>query len=992
MEMPNSRSGRSRRFAARWRAVAAVPLFAIALLAAAPGAAAQDAPLRVSVNGKFYRVSDNVVSGEDTAQPLDALTSRKASLAAQVLDREILYSNFAARLFSPTTRALVMSAMASGRLIEPWQRTLATSGARPSETKLASASENFKAWASRLAGDPKQLALAVARKVYSDGFAAYRENAAIYRSVMNQNETLSYDAAIRFLRNEMATRRLAVAFEIERYFNDASAVLAASPPPGPEESTKARQRIQTEVIDKVGTGVTSPADLERNYLRLARIAESEQPTLRSYLGTVRPAVVRFTFTGGKGGDAASGAPPGAAVTGFAGQNAVTVSVPMARPKNPPVNITGGVLPLPPGITAPVQGNRPPARPAPQGNSNAPNNANPATDHLGSAGGSPGAGDTATPDSADATLANNSSPASPAPGDPVNLKTYSSKPYHSADGMVFNPLNGMWENPGDPSDYRLPAVITCCDDTGLAFPDDALEAQQDYWWDGGATDPNCGRLYDCRTVIDTTGGTDNGSSPTDRDGEILQVLQYLDQLPPDQRGPAMSTFLDKLPPAYRKRVDQLQRRYNASRGGTPRAAALNYSATPYSGSSPGNNSTITGLGGGVASNYTQITQPAAQAIVTQYKSIPGGVTLEGGSADLSFIKSVAYQPEANAFILNNDLVYLNPVSGAEFLELYRALASDDRLGVSLGSTQAIVFGNLPPESVPATNLELADKFLADITFGNKLLTSGYVFAPGYPGAAPRSVPNIAVYFNIHDFHFSRSADGGLSRSGVRLDTTLVPLSSVAGSDGGHQPDFDRITKGNVPQEYVANLKHLQDNIAYYTRERIVRQAIAYGEAAAFIRALKLDGVKLDAEAAFASLPSSKDEALAPTAPASGDSCALAAEHWHSTESIGTRVAYEDHLARFPTCAFATLAKARIAALGPSKPAPAATDTAKTCAAGFAPDSDGDCVRRKSVRKPPAKRVTSRAAPETASTADHLPVLDCSNPSQIMACANRALTGH
>jgi hypothetical protein len=45
----------------------------------------------------------------------------------------------------------------------------------------------------------------------------------------------------------------------------------------------------------------------------------------------------------------------------------------------------------------------------------------------------------------------------------------------------------------------------------------------------------------------------------------------------------------------------------------------------------------------------------------------------------------------------------------------------------------------------------------------------------------------------------------------------------------------------------------------------------------------------------------------------DPCALASDHWRSTELINTRAAYEDHLARFPSCAFAGLARARIETL-------------------------------------------------------------------------------
>ena len=52
--------------------------------------------------------------------------------------------------------------------------------------------------------------------------------------------------------------------------------------------------------------------------------------------------------------------------------------------------------------------------------------------------------------------------------------------------------------------------------------------------------------------------------------------------------------------------------------------------------------------------------------------------------------------------------------------------------------------------------------------------------------------------------------------------------------------------------------------------------------------------------------------APT-PAPVDPCAAASDHWKSAEAINTKAAYEDHLARFPTCSFASLARTRIAAL-------------------------------------------------------------------------------
>jgi WD40 repeat protein len=49
---------------------------------------------------------------------------------------------------------------------------------------------------------------------------------------------------------------------------------------------------------------------------------------------------------------------------------------------------------------------------------------------------------------------------------------------------------------------------------------------------------------------------------------------------------------------------------------------------------------------------------------------------------------------------------------------------------------------------------------------------------------------------------------------------------------------------------------------------------------------------------------------PPAPPPPDPCAAAEVHWKSTEAMATRDAYADHLARFPSCAFVTLAQGRI----------------------------------------------------------------------------------
>jgi tetratricopeptide (TPR) repeat protein len=62
------------------------------------------------------------------------------------------------------------------------------------------------------------------------------------------------------------------------------------------------------------------------------------------------------------------------------------------------------------------------------------------------------------------------------------------------------------------------------------------------------------------------------------------------------------------------------------------------------------------------------------------------------------------------------------------------------------------------------------------------------------------------------------------------------------------------------------------------------------------------------------------AVAAPNPPLSELCTAAADHWKSAASIGNRKALEDHLARFPNCAFSGLAKARLESLKVATAAP------------------------------------------------------------------------
>jgi hypothetical protein len=76
----------------------------------------------------------------------------------------------------------------------------------------------------------------------------------------------------------------------------------------------------------------------------------------------------------------------------------------------------------------------------------------------------------------------------------------------------------------------------------------------------------------------------------------------------------------------------------------------------------------------------------------------------------------------------------------------------------------------------------------------------------------------------------------------------------------------------------------------------------------------------------------------TRPTSIDPCSAAERHWNSAEAIGSKAALEDHLSRYPNCAFAGLARARIAALTPSFQPQPSSGSERPQAGGLLTDSD------------------------------------------------------
>jgi hypothetical protein len=245
---------------------------------------------------------------------------------------------------------------------------------------------------------------------------------------------------------------------------------------------------------------------------------------------------------------------------------------------------------------------------------------------------------------------------------------------------------------------------------------------------------------------------------------------------------------------------------------------------------------------ILAHYEKATLESVGQILKKYKSIPGGVTLEGVAKGFPEIKSVKYDNEKNTFILNGKLIYQNPLSKGEMKQIFKAVQSDDLIGVSLGDKD-IIYGALDEGSLTSIYLKLADHFLGSIVFANYRWVTYQTFPGGYkPKANFGAGQYYAVYFNFDHFNFEVKNNKIRSKDSL-LTATLIPLTAQQDAVGGYHPDYAKIEKSIFPKEYEDNIQHIVNNMPFYQDEGRVRKANAYGEAAAFARTLNESPISL-----------------------------------------------------------------------------------------------------------------------------------------------------
>ena len=180
------------------------------------------------------------------------------------------------------------------------------------------------------------------------------------------------------------------------------------------------------------------------------------------------------------------------------------------------------------------------------------------------------------------------------------------------------------------------------------------------------------------------------------------------------------------------------------------------------------------------------------VLKRYKSIPGGLVLEGNGSGMDWVRAVRYEPASNAFLLNDQISYDSPISAHSATILARAIAKDDRVGVSLAEEAEIVYGKLPKRSEVAADLKLADVFLGDLILPPRDWTIGYRLAEGF---VPHEDVEVTVFFRFRDFQFVTKGNK-LELEAASFDARVVPVLEKQAADGGYLPDFKAISSGGA----------------------------------------------------------------------------------------------------------------------------------------------------------------------------------------------------
>jgi len=127
---------------------------------------------------------------------------------------------------------------------------------------------------------------------------------------------------------------------------------------------------------------------------------------------------------------------------------------------------------------------------------------------------------------------------------------------------------------------------------------------------------------------------------------------------------------------------------------------------------------------------------AKNIADCYGSIPKGVILEDTADGIEDVFNISFNSQTDEFIINDESTYHCPLRKQEAADIFRSIAIDNRLGVSIIiGEKNIVYGALRQSHTVPQSLFAADMFLISIVFGWNENLRGVTLPGGYHPQSP-----------------------------------------------------------------------------------------------------------------------------------------------------------------------------------------------------------------------------------------------------------------
>ncbi|HEY3323772.1 MAG TPA: hypothetical protein VGP72_25195 [Planctomycetota bacterium] len=237
-----------------------------------------------------------------------------------------------------------------------------------------------------------------------------------------------------------------------------------------------------------------------------------------------------------------------------------------------------------------------------------------------------------------------------------------------------------------------------------------------------------------------------------------------------------------------------------------------------------------------------TAAGAKAIVKTYREIPKGVVLEGVAEGIDALTEVDYDKEKDEFIINNKMRYKNPLSRKEWVQVYKAVQKDDRMGVTLLDGEPHVYGPLSSSSSIVKSMVETDRMLGGIIYGIERLLEGVKLPGDYkPKRATDRKIAVVAFARFTDFAFEKVGEK-YQLGSCLLDVQLIPLSEQKTQTGGHLPDNEKMKEYVMEDSDRENIDHIRKFQPEYLKMPDIAKSAAAGEAAAFARFVRDSKVK------------------------------------------------------------------------------------------------------------------------------------------------------